>query len=48
VPHQEVNGDADETLDLVVARDDNERILVGLDVAAAEHPAPVENKARTA
>jgi uncharacterized RmlC-like cupin family protein len=34
VPHQEMYLDADETLDFVVVRSDNERIVVDLDVAA--------------
>jgi uncharacterized RmlC-like cupin family protein len=38
VPHQEVNLDADETLDFVVVRSDNERIVVDLDVAATNKP----------
>jgi uncharacterized RmlC-like cupin family protein len=43
VPHQEINI-ADETLDFVVVRSDNERIAVGLDIAAVEHPEHVEIK----
>jgi uncharacterized RmlC-like cupin family protein len=37
VPHQEINI-ADETLNFVVVRSDNERIAVSLDIAPAEHP----------
>jgi uncharacterized RmlC-like cupin family protein len=36
VPHQELNLDANETLDFVVVRSDNERIVVDLDVAPTE------------
>jgi uncharacterized RmlC-like cupin family protein len=38
VPHQEVNLSTSETLDFVVVRSDNERIVVNLDVVAAEQP----------
>jgi uncharacterized RmlC-like cupin family protein len=48
VPHQELNVDGKETLDLVVVRSDNERIVVDLDIAPAEHPVWVENDATTA
>jgi hypothetical protein len=47
VPHQEVSVPADQALDLVVVRSDNERIVVDLDIASVEHPALVENKATT-
>ena len=38
VPHQELNLDAGETLDFVVVRSDNERIVVNLDVVPVEQP----------
>jgi uncharacterized RmlC-like cupin family protein len=38
VPHQEMNLDAEETLDLVVVRSDNEKIVVNLDVETANRP----------
>lgn len=38
VPHQEVNLDAGETLDFVVVRSDDERIVVAVDLVPAEHP----------
>lgn len=38
VPHQEVNLSADETLEFVVVRSDNEKIVVALDIAPAERP----------
>jgi len=41
VPHREVNLDAGETLDFVVVRSDNEKIVVGLDVKPAEAPEAV-------
>lgn len=41
VPHQELNLDASETLDLVVVRSDNERIAVSLDVVPVEQPETV-------
>jgi uncharacterized RmlC-like cupin family protein len=42
VPHQELNV-ANETLDFVVVRSDNERIAVNLDIAPAGNPERVEN-----
>jgi uncharacterized RmlC-like cupin family protein len=41
VPHREVNLDADQPLDFVVVRSDNERIAVELDLAPAETPETV-------
>jgi len=38
VPHQEVNLDAAGTLDFVVVRSDNEKIVVGLDIVPVERP----------
>jgi uncharacterized RmlC-like cupin family protein len=43
VPHQELNLDAKETLEFVVVRSDNERIVINLDIAPVEHPERVEN-----
>jgi len=36
VPHQELNLDANETVDFVVVRSDNEKIVVKLDVVPVE------------
>ena len=41
VPHRERNLDAGETLDFVVVRSDNERIVVDLDIAPVEQPEAV-------
>ncbi len=41
VPHQEVNLDAGETLDFVVVRSDNEKIVAGLDIVPVEQPETV-------
>lgn len=41
VPHQELNLDAGETVDFVVVRSDNERIVVNLDVVPVEQPETV-------
>jgi uncharacterized RmlC-like cupin family protein len=41
VPHQELNLDARETLDFVVIRSDNEKIVVNLDVVPVEQPETV-------
>ena len=41
VPHQELNLDASETLDFVVVRSDNERIVVNLDIVHVEQPETV-------
>jgi uncharacterized RmlC-like cupin family protein len=38
VPHQELNLDASETLDFVVVRSDDEKIMVKLDIVPAEQP----------
>ena len=38
VPHQELNLDAGETLDFVVVRSDNERIVVDLDIVPVQRP----------
>ncbi len=41
VPHQEFNIDASETVDFVVVRSDNEKIVVNLDVVPVERPEAV-------
>jgi uncharacterized RmlC-like cupin family protein len=41
VPHQEFNPDAAESVDFVVVRSDNEKIVVKLDVEAVETPETV-------
>jgi uncharacterized RmlC-like cupin family protein len=41
VPHQELNLDASGTVDFVVVRSDNERIVVNLDVVPVEEPETV-------
>jgi len=38
VPHQERNLSSSQTVEFLVARSDNEKIVVTLDVAVAEHP----------
>jgi uncharacterized RmlC-like cupin family protein len=42
VPHQEINASADETLECVLVRSDNEPVVVNLDIEAAERPVTVE------
>lgn len=41
VPHQELNLSASETVDFLVVRSDNERIVVNLDVMSIEQPETV-------
>jgi uncharacterized RmlC-like cupin family protein len=41
VPHQEINASADEPLECVVVRSDNEAVVVNLDIAAVEKPEEV-------
>jgi uncharacterized RmlC-like cupin family protein len=41
VPHQELNLDAGETLEFVVVRSDNERIVVNLNIVPVEQPETV-------
>ena len=41
VPHQEINASADEELECVVIRSDNEAVVVNLDIAAVEKPETV-------
>ena len=38
VPHQEINASADETLECVLVRSDNEAVVVNLDIAPVEKP----------
>jgi uncharacterized RmlC-like cupin family protein len=42
VPHQELNASADEPLECIVVRSDQEPVVVNLDLAAVERPAEVE------
>jgi uncharacterized RmlC-like cupin family protein len=41
VPHQEINASADETLECVLVRSDNEAVVVNLDITPVEEPSPV-------
>ena len=41
VPHQEINASADQTLECVLVRSDNEAVVVNLDIPAAEQPESV-------
>jgi uncharacterized RmlC-like cupin family protein len=41
VPHQEINASADETLECVVVRSDNEAVVVNLDIEPVERPEPI-------
>jgi uncharacterized RmlC-like cupin family protein len=41
VPHQEINASADETLECVLVRSDNEAVVVNLDIAPVEPPEQV-------
>ncbi len=41
VPHQEINASADETLECVLVRSDNEAVVVNLDIPSVEHPETV-------
>ena len=41
VPHQEINASADETLECVLVRSDNEAVVVNLDIEPAEEPESV-------
>jgi uncharacterized RmlC-like cupin family protein len=38
VPHQEINASADEMLECVLVRSDNEAVVVNLDIEPAERP----------
>ena len=41
VPHQEINASADEPLECVLVRSDNEAVVVNLDIEPAEQPEEV-------
>ena len=41
VPHQEINASADETLECVLVRSDNEAVVVNLDIPSVEQPETV-------
>ncbi|MCB1495908.1 MAG: cupin domain-containing protein [Bauldia sp.] len=41
VPHQEINASADETLECVLVRSDNEAVVVNLDIEPVEKPEKV-------
>ena len=41
VPHQEINASADEPLECVLVRSDNEAVVVNLDIDPVEEPSPV-------
>jgi uncharacterized RmlC-like cupin family protein len=41
VPHQEINASADETLECVLVRSDNEAVVVNLDIEPVEAPQAV-------
>jgi uncharacterized RmlC-like cupin family protein len=41
VPHQEINASADEPLECVVVRSDNEAVVVNLDIEPVEKPESV-------
>ena len=41
VPHQEINASADETLDCVLVRSDNEAVVVNLEIEPVEKPEAV-------
>ena len=41
VPHQEINASANETLECVLVRSDNEAVVVNLDIAPVEPPEDV-------
>jgi len=41
VPHQEINASADETLECVLVRSDNEAVVVNLDIEPVEKPEAV-------
>ncbi len=42
VPHQEINASADETLECVLVRSDNEAVVVNLDIEPVEKPESVK------
>ena len=41
VPHQEINASADETLECVLVRSDNEAVVVNLDIEPVEAPTEI-------
>jgi uncharacterized RmlC-like cupin family protein len=41
VPHQEINASADEPLECVLVRSDNEAVVVNLDIEPVEKPEQV-------
>ncbi len=41
VPHQEINASADEVLECVLVRSDNEAVVVNLDIEPVEEPQTV-------
>jgi uncharacterized RmlC-like cupin family protein len=41
VPHQEINANADQTLECVLVRSDGEAVAVNLDIEPAEAPEQV-------
>jgi uncharacterized RmlC-like cupin family protein len=41
VPHQEINASADQTLECVLVRSDNEAVVVNLDIEPVEEPSCV-------
>jgi uncharacterized RmlC-like cupin family protein len=41
VPHQEINASADETLECVLVRSDQEAVVVNLDITPVEAPESV-------
>lgn len=41
VPHQEINASADQTLECVLVRSDNEAVVVNLDIQGVERPEAV-------
>jgi uncharacterized RmlC-like cupin family protein len=42
VPHQEINASADETLECVLVRSDNEAVVVNLDIEPTEQPQAIK------
>jgi len=42
VPHQEVNASADETLECILVRSDNEAVVINLDIDPVDKPTAVE------
>jgi uncharacterized RmlC-like cupin family protein len=42
VPHQEINASANETLECVLVRSDNEAVVVNLDIEPVEEPSIVQ------